>query len=105
LAKKGQSFKTYTTELKLKALELKKQGMTKRQIADKLGITDPDQIKVWARKYRTEGASGLMDRRGRKQKNAYCNQDRYVQSLEMENAILKKYFEILMKGEHQRHSK
>lgn len=97
MAKKGQTYKNYSMELKLEALALKKKGWTKKQIAEKLAIHDPDQIKVWARKHRKQGAYGLVDRRGKGKKGHYSDEQRYVRSLEMENDILKKYFEILGK--------
>ncbi|WP_028784039.1 helix-turn-helix domain-containing protein [Thalassobacillus devorans] len=99
MALKGQKKRTYPFELKMEALTLKKKGWTKRQIANKLGIHDRDLIKAWARKYRAQGAYGLVDRRGRgsKKNGEYTDQERYIRSLEMENDVLKKYFEILGK--------
>ncbi|WP_076570611.1 helix-turn-helix domain-containing protein [Salimicrobium salexigens] len=75
----------------------KKKGWTKRWIANKLDIHDKDLIKAWARKYRAQGAYGLVDRRGRgsKKHGEYTDQERYIRSLEIENEVLKKYLEIL----------
>ncbi|MGG3739293.1 helix-turn-helix domain-containing protein, partial [Aeribacillus pallidus] len=95
MAKKGQKFQTYTFEMKLEAVKMKEAGYTNAQINEKLGIKDKDRLKVWWRKYKKDGEAGLIDRRGRRKE--YKDQDRYVRKLEMENAILKKYLEILNK--------
>jgi transposase len=91
MAKKGQKFQTYTFEMKLEAVKMKEAGYTNAQINEKLGIKDKDRLKVWWRKYKKDGEAGLIDSR------EYKDQDRYVRKLEMENAILKKYLEILNK--------
>ncbi|GIP27449.1 hypothetical protein J23TS9_25790 [Paenibacillus sp. J23TS9] len=41
------------------------QGMTKKEVAEALGIADIGRLKVWMRKYRELGDSGLIDQRGR----------------------------------------
>lgn len=66
LATKGQKFKRYSQETKLKAIELKLGGKTKREIIKELGIEDEGQIKKWMRKYKQLGEYRLMDNRGRR---------------------------------------
>lgn len=95
MANKGQKFQTYTFELKLEAVKLKESGYTNIQISEKLGIKDPDRLKVWWRNYKKFGEAAFIDKRGRRKE--YKDHDRYVRKLEMENAILKKYLEILNK--------
>jgi transposase len=94
MAKKGQTFKTYRFELKKKAVEMRLQGIPKAKVAEELGIQDISRLKVWMRKYRKEGFSGLVDRRGRR-KEYKEDLERRLKWLEMENEVLKKWFEIL----------
>ena len=94
MAKKGQTFKTYSFELKKKAVEMRLQGIPKAKVAEELGIQDISRLKVWMRKYRKEGFSGLVDRRGRRIEYKE-DLERRLKWLEMENEVLKKWFEIL----------
>jgi transposase len=94
MATKGQKFKTYSQETKLKAIQLKLSGKTKSQIMEELGIEDEGRIKVWMRKYRQLGEYGLMDNRGRRED--YIDEERHTQKLKKENDILKKCLEIWM---------
>jgi transposase-like protein len=93
MAKKGQKFKTYSFELKKKAVEMRLQGIPKAKVAEELGIQDVGRLKVWMRKFREEEDFGLMERRGRRQE--YKDQDRLVRRLKLENDVLKKWLEIL----------
>ncbi|RKJ50399.1 helix-turn-helix domain-containing protein [Butyricicoccus sp. 1XD8-22] len=95
MAKKGQKFQSYTFELKMEAMKMKEEGFTNTQITEKLNIRDKGRVKTWWRIYRKEGEAAFIDNRGRRKE--YKDQDRYVRKLEMENAILKKYLEILNK--------
>ncbi|MNE10634.1 hypothetical protein D3C87_634240 [compost metagenome] len=101
MSKKGQTYETYSEELKKKAVEMRLQGMTKAAVAEALGIKDIGRLKVWMRRYRQAGEFGFMDHRGRRQK--YIDQERYIKRLEMENAVLKKWLDIT-KGEVYRTS-
>ncbi|MBB3125809.1 transposase-like protein [Paenibacillus rhizosphaerae] len=65
MAKKGQVFSSYSLDTKRKAVHMRLQGMTKKEVAAALGIADIGRLKVWMRKYREYGESGLMDQRGR----------------------------------------
>jgi transposase len=94
MARKGQKFKTYSFELKKKAVEMRLQGIPKAKVAEELGIQDISRLKVWMRKYRKEGFSGLVDRRGRRKEHKE-DLERRLKWLEMENEVLKKWFEIL----------
>lgn len=92
MAKKGQKLKTYSQELKLRAIKMKLEGMTKRQISEELGIEDHDRVKIWMRKYKQLGEYGLLDNRGRREE--YKDEDRHLQKLTRENEMLKKCLEI-----------
>ncbi|AOZ94176.1 helix-turn-helix domain-containing protein [Paenibacillus crassostreae] len=67
MAKKGQIFCSYSLETKKKAIDMRLQGMTKKEVAAALGIADIGRLKVWMRKYREYGDLGLMDQRKRVQ--------------------------------------
>ncbi|MED1790606.1 helix-turn-helix domain-containing protein [Brevibacillus laterosporus] len=97
MAVKGQKFKSYPESLKMEAIRLHiEEKWTYKQIVEHLEIQDKDRLKKWMRKYKQQGEFGLLDRRGRRQ--AYIDQDRYVQKLKRENEILKKCLEIWMRG-------
>lgn len=67
MAKKGQTFVSYSLDTKIKAVEMRLQGMTKKQVAEELNIHDIGRLKVWMRKYRESGFAGLIDHRKREQ--------------------------------------
>ncbi|MBT2760966.1 helix-turn-helix domain-containing protein [Paenibacillus sp. ISL-20] len=63
MAKKGQTFHHYSFETKKKAVAMRLEGMTKKEVASALQISDIGRLKVWMRKYRELGEEGLVDRR------------------------------------------
>ncbi|VTR45296.1 Uncharacterised protein [Actinobacillus pleuropneumoniae] len=52
MAKKGQTFHHYSFETKKKAVAMRLEGMTKKEVASALQISDIGRLKVWMRKYR-----------------------------------------------------
>ena len=95
MAKKGQSFKSYSHEVKVEAIRLHlEEGWTYRRIMEHSGIPDRHRIKAWMRKYKQLGEYGLMDQRGSRKE--YVDRDRYVQRLQRENNMLKKCLKIWM---------
>ncbi|WP_336765610.1 transposase [Paenibacillus sp. USHLN196] len=89
MAIKGQKYKTYSEKIKKEAIRLHTvEGWTYRKINEHLGIHDPGRMKRWMRKHREQGEFALMDQRGRRKE--YLDQERYVQKLKRENALLKK---------------
>lgn len=98
--KKQRSYKTYSQELKLQAIQLSlEKGLTDAEVCEKLGIHDPGRLVKWRKKYQEEGEFGLRETRGRKQNQENpADLQRYIKKLEMENEILKKYAELLGKG-------
>ena len=95
--KKGM--KHYSPELKLEAMRMfYKDGMTRREITESLGIRDPQRVKKWLRQYRRGGEDAFLtkgERRGRPPKKE--NTEAYIARLEMENELLKKYHTELRK--------
>ncbi|MGF7048674.1 transposase-like protein [Paenibacillus sp. DS2015] len=67
MAKKGQTFNSYSFDIKKKAIEMRLQGKTKKEVAAALDIADIGRLKVWMRRYREQGDSGLVDQRKRVQ--------------------------------------
>jgi len=98
--KKGM--KRYPREIKLKAVRLFiEEGKKQAEIAEQLGIRDPERVKIWLRKYRREGEKAFDPKRrtgliGRPPKKE--NREAYIARLEMENALLKKFHAELRKG-------
>ena len=86
--KKGS--KDYPLEFKLEAIRLfEEDGLSRREITEKLGIRDPKRVKTWLLAYRKEGESGLKKPRlGRPRKDRNSLEEQ-VRQLEMENTLLK----------------
>ena len=86
--KKGS--KDYPLSLKLEAIRLaEEEGRSNAEITERLGIRDPERVRVWLRIYRREGPAGLKKpRRGRPKKSKDSLEDR-IKYLEMENTLLK----------------
>jgi transposase len=86
--KKGS--KDYPLEIKLEAIRLREEeGLTYKEITEKLNIRDPRRPSVWIRIYRKKGIEGLKKpRRGRPPKDRDSLEAR-IEQLEMENTLLK----------------
>ncbi len=64
MAKKGQTFKRYSEEFKLRAVNMyQEEGMGYEAIAKELGIPSKTQVRQWVRK-KNSGES-FVDQRGR----------------------------------------
>ena len=87
----------YAREIRLEAVRLfYEEGMTRRAIAEKLGLRNSRRVKEWVQTYRREGVEGFTKiNRGRPPKKK--NLQAYVARLEMENALLKKFHTELRK--------
>lgn len=94
MPEKGQIYKNYDMEVKIKAIELKKDGRSYSQIANELNIKN-STVKTWWSRYQENGNTFFLDKRG--QKNPSSDQEIYIRKLELENAVLKKLEEILIK--------
>ncbi|MDQ0862411.1 MULTISPECIES: helix-turn-helix domain-containing protein [Bacillaceae] len=92
----GKIRKTYTKEIKLKAINLYINDMGIRSISKELGI-GYTTIQRWISHYKSEGVQGLEEKRGtsRSQFKGRPNKDyeseaEKINRLEAENAFLKK---------------
>ena len=95
MAIKGQKFQHYPETIKREAIRLHvEEKLSYREIAERLGIRDKERVKAWMRKFREEGNRVFQDRRGNPFRET-TEENRYLKSLEMENAVLKKWLEIL----------
>lgn len=88
-------------EIKLKAMELKNNGRSYSQIANELNLST-GTVKSWWHRYQKEGNTFYLDKRGQK---GSSDQESYIRKLELENAVLKKFEEILMKEGRRQNSK
>lgn len=97
MAKKGQTFSTYTEELKREVVRLKlEEGWSYRQLRERFGIKSDAQIAEWVKKVMNN--ESFEDLRGQWNK-------RNFNSLEEENAYLKAQVEYLKKRNPNLHGK
>jgi len=87
----------YDLATKLEALRLHKEGLPYRVIAERLRIRDPERIRKWMSQYRSEGEAGLCKKGSGRPRKEPLSQEAYIQKLEMENELLKKYHTELRK--------
>ena len=65
-----------------------KEGLSQKEITEKLEIHDPKRVKSWLSIYRKEGKAGLKKpRRGLPKKDRHSLEER-IKRLEMENTLL-----------------
>ena len=80
----------YKVEIKQEAVRLvEEERMPYTAVADKLKIRKPDRIKAWVRMYRQEGELSFHKPIGRPLKSQA--EERELERLRMENALLKKF--------------
>jgi transposase len=97
LAKKGQTFNSYSEELKREVVRLKlEEGWSYRQLREHFGIKSDAQIAEWVKKFRN--GESFKDQRG------VWNR-KHFSSLEEENAYLKAQVEYLKKRNPNLHGK
>ena len=87
----------YDLGTKLEALRLHKESLPYRVIAERLRIRDPERIEKWMSQYRSEGEAGLSKKGSGRPRKKPLSQEAYIQKLEMENELLKKYHTELRK--------
>ena len=79
----------YSAETKQEAIRMfLEEGLTYREIAEKLEIRKQERIRMWVQDYRRRGAELLTRHQGRPRKT--MNEKAYIAQLEMENKLLKK---------------
>ena len=86
----------YKVEIKQEAVRLvEEEHLTYAVVAARLEIRKPDRIKAWVRMYRREGELSFHKPIGRPVKTE--REEREVERLRMENALLKKFHTELRK--------
>lgn len=97
MAKKGQTFSSYTEEMKQEVVRLKlEEGWSYRQLRDRFGIKSDAQIAEWVKK--VQNKQSFDDQRGLWNKKLF-------NSLEEENAYLKAQVDYLKKRNPNLHGK
>ncbi|PWJ98495.1 helix-turn-helix domain-containing protein [Tumebacillus permanentifrigoris] len=105
MAKKGQTFQHYPESVKREAIRLREvEKWTNRAITEHLGIHDINRVKRWVRVYREQGERVFEDRRGNPHR-VQTEESRTIKHMEMENAVLKKWLEILSQEVSKRNSR
>jgi transposase-like protein len=88
----------YKVETKQEAVRLVlEEHLTYAAVANKLNLRKPGRIKAWVRMYREEGELSFHKPIGRPVKTE--SEEREVERLRMENALLKKFHTELRKVE------
>ena len=86
----------YTVEVKKDAVrQVVEEGVPYEEVARRLGMRKSARIKVWVRLWRREGESSFHKPVGRPRREEA--QERELERLRMENALLKKFHSELRK--------
>ncbi|MFT8323465.1 MAG: transposase [Bacillus sp. (in: firmicutes)] len=99
---KQRSYKRYSFELKLEAVQKVLAGESVLKVAKQFDVTDPDYIYKWIEQYNIYGEVGLKPKF---RNHPDLDKDYVIRELEMENEILKKYLQILHKEGKDANSK
>src|SRR5690606_2998428 len=92
----------YPVEVKWKAIKMKENGYTNREIMEELGIKNKSQIKTWM-KWHREGQTYRFEQpvgkhyaleKGPKHLSEIQRKDAKIRHLEAEIAVLEKYMKI-----------
>jgi len=95
--KKGM--RHYSLTLKREAVRaFLEEGQTYGQVAQALGISDAQRVKIWVRQFRHDGDAGLQRPKGRPRRTATPQSE--LEQLRMENALLKKFHSELRQLMH-----
>ena len=91
-----KGMKHYRVEIKQEAVRLvQEEHLTYAAVATRLEIRKAERIEVWVRKYREEGEASFHKPIGRPLKSQA--EERELERLRMENALLKKFHTELRK--------
>ncbi len=86
----------YSKETKQEAVRLHlEEGMLCEEVARRLGLRQADRIYAWCRAYQAVGEAAFLKYSGRPRKEEA--EERKLERLEMENALLKKFHTELRK--------
>jgi transposase len=102
---KRSNTKRYDIAFRIRAVKLKlESGYSLKAIAKELGLTDTKQIRQWIRRYKEEGEQGLRDRAPKMKESTKQRrtQERELEELRAENAILKYLLEAKKKDDMKR---
>lgn len=91
-----KGMKHYPAAIKREAIRLRQEeGMTNREIMDRLGIVSERRVRLWCEQYRNEGHLGLEPKptgRPRKVIRTAQEQTEYeIKRLKMENELLRNF--------------
>lgn len=98
MAKKGQTFRRYTLELKTEAARLvNEEQKSVREVAHQLDIQNKSQVQVWAAKAKQgKSLAPATSTHGRK-KTTFSSLEEEIAYLKAENEYLKKQYPNLHK--------
>lgn len=103
---KEKWMKEYSNEFKLKVIKEALQGYSSAYLAEKYKIRNASLIRQWKNNYLKNGEQSIKHMKkqgsGRVKINKTETLEEKVKRLEMENAVLKKYHELLMEEETRR---
>lgn len=102
---KRSNTKRYDLSFRLKAVRLKlESGYSLKAIAEELEMTDTKQIRQWINRYKADGEAGLKDRvpKMKEATKQRRTQERELEELRAENAILKYLLEAKKKDDMKR---
>jgi transposase len=104
--KKEKWMKEYSNELKLKVVKEALEGCSSAYLAEKYKIRNASLIRQWKNSYLKNGELSIKQMKkqgsGKVKQNKEETLEEKVKRLEMENAVLKKYHELLMEEETKR---
>lgn len=91
-----KGMKHYSAAIKREAIRLhQEEGMTNKEIMDRLKIVSERRVRFWCQKYRDEGQLGIEPKtKGRPRKVARTDQEQIayeLKMLKMENELLKNF--------------
>lgn len=101
MAKKGDKFRKFTKEFKLKAVKMYlEEGYGIEEVTHKLGLNSRSYLKRWLKNYNEHGEAGLEERRGKSEsphrgrpKKDPTSPEERLKWLEAENDYLKALLE------------
>lgn len=105
MAKKGQSFQTYTEEFKLKAVKAYLEGsVSYKVVAEREGIRNCSQLKVWVKKWQNgesfDGRKGVMNPLKGRTRTSFGSIEEERDYLKAQVDYLKKRYPNLVKEQH-----
>lgn len=98
MAKKGQTFRQYSSEVKMESVRLvNEEHMSIREVAKRLDIRNKSQVQTWAAKYRSGETLEKADQRRGRPKTKFSSLEEEMAYLRAEIEYLKKQYPNLHK--------